>query len=122
MGQEINTQTSFFLLDIIITGLSYLLAGEEERWWGLGAGHLSTPRPLSFPPLIPLLAGQCLCSDKDFLWGSSRGQSRGGVMKPVRVGLSTVLKVSGNTLLTLRHRYQHTLKAQFELNLSEADG
>lgn len=43
-------------------------------------------------------------------------------MKPVRVGLSTVLKVSGNTLPTLHDRYQHTLKAQFDLNLSEADG
>lgn len=35
------------------------------------------------PPLTPLLAGQCLCSDlvkdktKDFLWWSPRGHKRG---------------------------------------------
>lgn len=36
-GQEINTQTSSLLdiiiiIIIIITGLSFFLAGEEERW------------------------------------------------------------------------------------------
>lgn len=78
------------------------------------------------PPLIPLLAGQCLCSDllknktKVFLWWSPRGQKRGSDGNPSMWAL-TVLQgwaVSGNVLPTLCHRYQHAPKAQFNLDLS----
>lgn len=83
MGLEINTQTSF-LGDIIITGLSSF--GWRERKMVRGpvrenATVEESPVNISlhlhlYPPspLIPLLAGQCLCSDllknetKDFFF------------------------------------------------------
>ncbi len=106
MGQKINRQTSF-LLDIIITGLSFL-AGEEHRWWG-GMREIAeaekSPVTISLhldlypPPLIPLLAGQCLCSDllktrpKSF-YGEAREARTGGAMKPIRVGFNSLAGMS----------------------------
>lgn len=128
MGQEINTQTSC-LLDMIITGLLYL-GRWRRKTAGVGDGTSLYTLTSILPslPLIPLLSGQCLCSDKDFLlwspWGQKRGGGGdGGETQPC--GLSAVLTgwaVSGNALQTLRHQYQHTPKAQLNFNLSEADG
>lgn len=86
MGLEINTQTSL-LHEIIITGLSSFGwwerkmvrkgGGSERKCWRLKRVQwTSLCASTSYPPspVIPLLAGQCLCSDllkhetKDFFF------------------------------------------------------
>lgn len=108
------------------------MAGEKQRWRGGGvrenAEAEKSPVTISLhldlyppPPLTPLLAGQCLCSDlvkdktKDFLWWSPRGHKRGSEeTRPVwALKVLQGWAVSGNVLPTLCHRYYHTPKAQF---------